>query len=52
MREGYGILEDKNGVRYEGEFHRDMKDGNFIVREGSHTRKVVFVHDVEQRLTN
>ena len=48
MKEGHGILEDKNGVRYEGMFHRDMKDGNFVVRDGGQTRKVAFVNDIEQ----
>ena len=48
LKEGHGILEDKNGVHYEGEFHNDMKDGKFIVREGGHVRKTTFVRDIEQ----
>jgi hypothetical protein len=48
MKEGHGVLEDKNGVRYEGEFHQDMKDGAFVVREGSQVRKTTFVRDIEE----
>jgi antitoxin component YwqK of YwqJK toxin-antitoxin module len=29
-KEGKGVLEEKNGVRYEGFFKQDMKHGPFV----------------------
>ena len=48
MKLGHGIMEDKDGVRYEGMFSNDMRNGEFHVREGSNVRKVIFVNDREQ----
>ena len=33
MKEGPGILEDADGIRYEGNFHEDEKDGEFTERD-------------------
>ena len=31
-KEGYGILVEENGTRYEGTFKNNEKDGDFVVK--------------------
>ncbi|MCD8266572.1 MAG: hypothetical protein LUC33_05395, partial [Prevotellaceae bacterium] len=48
LKHGHGILEDKDGTRYEGTFYKDQKDGEFTVRKGTKVTKVKYVKDIEQ----
>ena len=52
MKEGPGILEDAEGIRYEGTFHRDLKNGEFVEkdRNGKVLRRVHYVNGVVQNL--
>ena len=44
LKEGKGILEDIDGIRYEGNFSGDKKNGEFIEKDknGLLLRKVVY----------
>ena len=48
MKEGKGLLEDVDGIRYEGNFSADKKDGEFIEKDknGLLIRKVVYQNGI------
>ena len=48
LKEGKGILEDADGIRYEGNFSADKKDGEFIEKDknGLLLRKVRYRNGV------
>ena len=43
-------MEDAEGIRYEGTFHNDLKDGLFVEtdKSGNVIREVTYVKGIEQ----
>ena len=50
LKEGKGVMEDAEGIRYEGTFHNDLKDGLFVEtdKSGNVIREVTYVKGIEQ----
>jgi antitoxin component YwqK of YwqJK toxin-antitoxin module len=46
LKDGKGVMEDKDGVRFEGFFKNGMKDGPFVEmdKNGNVTQKGVFTN--------
>ena len=48
MKEGYGIQEDADGIRSEGEYHMDKRNGEFIEKDknGTIIKRVTYLNDI------